>query len=161
MDDVLGPFCCCWVAKLCPSLCDPMDCSLPHFSVHGTSQARILEWFAISFCVLLSINFWMVYTEFRKTIKWHHLVVTTQSVWISLVISNVTSSLMLYIEIANWYMFPENQKENVNNSSWSKSVIYRIIYHQKRKFVHSTHWTILDSHCIKSISYCYFFCSFF
>ena len=31
------------------SLCDPMDCSLPGFSVHGIFQARILEWFTISF----------------------------------------------------------------------------------------------------------------
>ena len=30
------------------TLCDPMDCSLPGFSVHGISQARILEWVAIS-----------------------------------------------------------------------------------------------------------------
>ena len=28
--------------------CHPMDCSLPSFSVHGISQARILEWVAIS-----------------------------------------------------------------------------------------------------------------
>ena len=38
------------VAKSCPTLCDPMDCSLPGSSVHGISQARILEWVAISFC---------------------------------------------------------------------------------------------------------------
>ena len=30
-------------------LCDPMDCSPPGSSVHGISQARILEWVAISF----------------------------------------------------------------------------------------------------------------
>ena len=30
-------------------LCDPMDCSLPGFSVHGIFQARVPEWFAISF----------------------------------------------------------------------------------------------------------------
>ena len=30
-------------------LCDLMDCSRPGPSVHGISQARILEWFAISF----------------------------------------------------------------------------------------------------------------
>ena len=46
----LGPwFCCCLVDKSCPSLCDPMDCSLPGSSVHGICQARILEWGAISF----------------------------------------------------------------------------------------------------------------
>ena len=37
----------CLVAKLCPTLCDPMDCSLPGTSVHGISQERILEWVAI------------------------------------------------------------------------------------------------------------------
>ena len=35
--------------QLCPTLCDPMDCSLPGSSVHGIFQARILEWVAISF----------------------------------------------------------------------------------------------------------------
>ena len=33
----------------CPTLCDPMDCSSPSSSVHGTLQARLLEWVAISF----------------------------------------------------------------------------------------------------------------
>ena len=33
----------------CPTLCDPMDCSLPGSSVHGILQERILEWVAISF----------------------------------------------------------------------------------------------------------------
>ena len=36
-------------AKLCPTLCNPLDCSLPGSSVHGILQARILEWVAISF----------------------------------------------------------------------------------------------------------------
>ena len=38
--------CCCLVTKLHPTLCDPMDCSPPTFSVHGILQARILEWSA-------------------------------------------------------------------------------------------------------------------
>ena len=37
------------VTQLCLTLCDPMDCSLPGFSVHGIFQARVLEWGAISF----------------------------------------------------------------------------------------------------------------
>ena len=37
------------VAQSCPILCDPVDCSLPGYSVHGILQARILEWVAISF----------------------------------------------------------------------------------------------------------------
>ena len=35
------------VAQSCPTLCDPMDSSLPGSSVHGVLQARILEWVAI------------------------------------------------------------------------------------------------------------------
>ena len=41
--------CCCLVAKSCLTLCDPMDCSPPGSSVHGISQARIVEWDAIFF----------------------------------------------------------------------------------------------------------------
>ena len=37
------------VTQSCPTLCDPMDCSLPGSSVHGIFQARVLEWVAISF----------------------------------------------------------------------------------------------------------------
>ena len=39
----------CFVAKSYLALCDPMICSRPGSSVHDTSQARILEWVAISF----------------------------------------------------------------------------------------------------------------
>ena len=37
------------VAQSCPTLCDPVDCSLPGSSVHGIFQAIVLEWIAISF----------------------------------------------------------------------------------------------------------------
>ena len=37
------------VAQSCPTLCDPMDCSLTSSSVHEIFQARVLEWVAISF----------------------------------------------------------------------------------------------------------------
>ena len=36
------------VAQSCPTLSDPMDCSLPGYSVHGIFQARVLEWGAIA-----------------------------------------------------------------------------------------------------------------
>ena len=38
-----------FIAQLCPTLCDPKDCSLPGSSDHGTFQAKILEWVAILF----------------------------------------------------------------------------------------------------------------
>ena len=37
------------VTQLCPTLCNPMDYSPSDSSVHGISQARILEWLTISF----------------------------------------------------------------------------------------------------------------
>ena len=37
------------VAQSCPTLSNPMDCSLPGSSVHGIFQARVLEWGAIAF----------------------------------------------------------------------------------------------------------------
>ena len=37
------------VTQSCPTLRDPMDCSLPGTSVHGIFQAKVLEWGAIAF----------------------------------------------------------------------------------------------------------------
>ncbi|KAI4549112.1 hypothetical protein MG293_001442 [Ovis ammon polii] len=39
------------VAQTCPTLCDPMDCSLPGSSIHGIFLARVLEWGAIAFSI--------------------------------------------------------------------------------------------------------------
>ena len=40
---------CVLVAQSYPTFCHHMDCSLPHSSVHGILQARILEWVAVPF----------------------------------------------------------------------------------------------------------------
>ena len=42
-------YCFCLVAHSCPTLCDSVDYSTPGFSVLELSQARILEWIAISY----------------------------------------------------------------------------------------------------------------
>ena len=44
------------VAQSCPTLCDPMDCSLPGSSIHGMLQARVLEWGAIAFSIQITYN---------------------------------------------------------------------------------------------------------
>ena len=41
------------VTQSCPNPSDPMDCSLPGSSIHGIFQARVLEWGAIAFCVIM------------------------------------------------------------------------------------------------------------
>ena len=40
----------------CPTLSDPMDCSLPGSSIHGIFQARVLEWGAIAFSNNLPVH---------------------------------------------------------------------------------------------------------
>ena len=51
------------VAQSSPTLHDPMDCSPPGSSVHGSFQARVLEWGAIAFsvsCAQVFINQWTI-----------------------------------------------------------------------------------------------------
>ena len=50
------------VAQSCPTLSNPMDCSLPGSSIHGILQARVLEWGAIAFSrssMQISANDWV------------------------------------------------------------------------------------------------------
>ena len=41
--------------QLCLTLCDHVDCSPPDSSVHGIFQARVLEWVAIAFSMLVKM----------------------------------------------------------------------------------------------------------
>ena len=65
------------VAQSCPTLRDPMDCSLPGPSVHGIFQARVLEWGAIAFSRDLqraSLNSlawcWSIHSYEETTQRW-------------------------------------------------------------------------------------------
>ena len=52
------------VTQSCPTLRDPMDCTLPASSIHGVFQARVLEWGAIAFSgytLYLTIMFWTLF----------------------------------------------------------------------------------------------------
>ena len=44
------------VTQSCPTLCDPMDCSLPGSSAPGIFQARVLEWVAIAFSATIGYS---------------------------------------------------------------------------------------------------------
>ena len=61
------------VVQSCPTLSDPMDCSLPGSSIHGIFKARVLEWGAIAFSVKRYvmrqlINFHLSYLDLSKEI---------------------------------------------------------------------------------------------
>ena len=63
------------VAQSCPTLSDPMDCSLPGSSIHEILQAKVLEWGATAFSeeslvysiILTSILLW--YVKLQKSKK--------------------------------------------------------------------------------------------
>ena len=59
------------VAQSCPTLSDPMDCSLPGSSVHGIFQARVLEWDAISFSDMEQQNGSNLEKEYIKVVYCH------------------------------------------------------------------------------------------
>ena len=57
-------------AQSCPTLCDPMDCSLSGSSIHGIFQGRVLEWGAIAFSeVLWSFHLFPMDLCYGKEIK--------------------------------------------------------------------------------------------
>ena len=49
------------IAQSCLTLSDPMDCSLPGYSVHGIFQAIVLEWIAISYTIMCIVaGVWII-----------------------------------------------------------------------------------------------------
>ena len=54
------------VSQSCPTLCDPMDCSLPGSSVHGIFQARVLEWGAIAFSAVNHREWLFLFSHFHN-----------------------------------------------------------------------------------------------
>ena len=71
------------IAQSCPTLCDPMDCSLLCSSVCGILQERILEWVAISF----SRRSTLVNSKNRKHFK-HHFWSQCGKIWCQLQAKN-------------------------------------------------------------------------
>ena len=78
-----GCDCCCLVAQSYLTLCDPMHCNPPEYSVHGILQARILGWVAISFSRGSSqpthrtwvscIGRWILYHWATREVRWKKL----------------------------------------------------------------------------------------
>ena len=54
------------VAHSCPTLSDPMDCSLPGSSIRGTFQARVLEWVAIAFSEIQGLALLIFFSAMQR-----------------------------------------------------------------------------------------------
>ena len=57
------------VAQSCPTLGNPMDCSIPGSSIHGIFQARVLEWVSIAFSIFI---FYPMLTGGLKQLSWFY-----------------------------------------------------------------------------------------
>ena len=84
------------VAHSCPSLCDSMDCNLPGSSVHGISQAQVLEWVAISFSIM-SMKYCFFICKMDTTRYLPHTIGCwkDQASHLALILSNVSSQSRL------------------------------------------------------------------
>ena len=79
------------VAQSYPTPSDPMDCSLPGSSVHGSFQARVLEWVAIAFSD--------IYTTIYKIINKDLLCSTENSTQLSLMTNTRKESEIKWIYV--------------------------------------------------------------
>ena len=111
------------VTQLCPTFCDPMDCSLPDSSIHGVFQASILEWVAISSSKASS---WPVY---QSCFSWFSFIVLRLQLFRSFgFISPIWPVMIKYwpqtpsVLISS--VFPTFLVSACNFVSWLKSKIY-------------------------------------
>ena len=128
----------CWkksvVPQSCPTLWDPMDCSLPGFSVLKIFQARILEWVAISssrgssrpkdrtWASCIAIRLFMVWaTKYNTTAKQSHTWVFIKkmmkknyhNVWFSWLSREVIWLMWIYMDFCTFL-------KGVNSWSWDR-----------------------------------------
>ena len=92
------------VTQLCPTLSDPMDCSLPGSSIHGIFQARVLEWGAIAFSGFLisKLLLWKIISVQKDVVdNWKSVnVLAIQNLYI-LVFYKIKYTLRMYL--SSWW----------------------------------------------------------
>ena len=110
------------VAQSCPTLCDRMDRIPPGSSVHGISQARILEWVAISQLLApcaLSIE-WM---NKKKTWTHHHIIPWIPGFPVGLLLSRLSASSVCFIDDRqgfSWWLKEAIGERMCTSSSWKQ-----------------------------------------
>jgi len=91
------------VAQSCPTLSDPMDCSLPGSSIHGIFQARVLEWGAIAFIGnIKNTHFGNIYTVYTDYLYWSSSFSYSSSNYNLLIWDLLTFSFFFWIFISIW-----------------------------------------------------------
>ena len=107
------------VAQSCPTLHDPMDCSLPGSSVHGISQARVLEWVAIAFSVK---TYRYIHKNFKNMLP---------SVLCFKIDSQIRTFGLLNVVPKLWDEVGSNRERNTNKLPYAKRKkvlkVYRIV----------------------------------
>ena len=132
------------VTQSCPTLCDPMDCSLPGFSVLGILHARILEWFASPFSKgssrprdrtwvfsIAGIFFSIWATGEEKNHKWY--TIQQLSIEIQLLVRNGVKCYGHESELDS--LFPQEFYHGVNRQIWvinMKEFIWECLFQLKR-----------------------------
>ena len=102
--------------QLCPALCNPMDYSLPGSSIHGIFQARVLEWVAISFCIIGYIP--MQNKEFKK-------------------IKEKEKSLFLFLACCSWKL-PSADILLIRPEIFAGSILSKIFFTQSYQLIATT-----------------------
>ena len=108
------------LTQSCPTLCNPMDCSPPASSVHGISQARVLEWVAIAFSRKFHVTFCQIGIEF--VLFFSHVLVLSEAQRMSkmhlmspMIRNNTMESLH---ETLQWLLFYSKKKKNTKFLCW-------------------------------------------
>ena len=112
------------VAQSCLTFSDPMDCSLPGSSVHGSFQARVLEWGAIAFSQVHSNHLLFIFSLFFLTVLrgWARVLE-----WGAIAFSQVHSnhllflSLFFFFDCAAWLAGSQFPNQGLNPGHSSKS----------------------------------------
>ena len=130
------------VAQSCPTLSEPMDCSLPVSSVHGIFQARVLEWGAIAFS---AYSIYISYKYLLKKVSCSDLMLSFSAwfwrLWLASVCFYMLNYNQLYVFLfcswgspfLLWTTFCKNLLHHdpsvLGGPAWHGSKLYKAVIH--------------------------------